>query len=69
MIDKINTERKRMCLNCYFYKIEGASAYCCREGKRYLHYVECFNGWCKHWCKQYFCSKCGATIDEEADGK
>ena len=44
--------RKRMCLNCRHRIVEGASSFCIYNGKRFLHYVEVFDGWCIHWSKE-----------------
>ena len=50
-MNAMEKERKRMCLNCKYRTIEGASDFCTHSGRRYMHYVEVFEGWCPHWSK------------------
>lgn len=43
-------ERKRCCCNCGNRVLRECNSYCKIDGN-YISYVMCFEGWCKHWCK------------------
>lgn len=50
-------ERKRCCVNCgnnirttYEKPFFNVVCRCQLDGHR-IGYIECFEGWCKHWCK------------------
>lgn len=46
--------RKRCCCNCRhnIRRGEGARINCyCEIDWHYIGFLECFEGWCKHWAK------------------
>ena len=51
----MSEDRKRCCCNCGHNKRVPTSrdieCYCDRDG-HYIGYLECFEGWCRHWCKE-----------------
>lgn len=64
-VNTMEKERKRMCLNCKYRQLVGASDFCTYAGKRYMHYAEVFEGWCPHWTKDKTKIKGGCQDDTD----
>ena len=53
----MSVENGKVCCNCrHCIRVERPhefiSTYCEIDGMRYIGYVECMEGWCRHWAKE-----------------
>ena len=52
----MSVENGKVCCNCRHnirYHDEGGMCYCeCDIEHHYIGYVECMEGWCRHWAKE-----------------
>ena len=46
------SDRKRCCCNCRRNIRSGKPIEChCEIDGHYIGYIQCFDGWCRHWAK------------------
>ena len=56
--------RKRCCCNCRHNIRSGEPTEChCEIDGSYIGYIQCFDGWCRHWAKD----KWQEGADDETD--
>ena len=62
--------RNRCCCNCRRNKRIGKETYIecyCEIDGHYISYIECFEGWCKHWAKEQNAQK-ESEVENEIQG-
>ena len=45
---------ERKCVNCRHRTLDSLRRSRCEIDGHYIGYLECFDGWCRHWAKDKF---------------
>lgn len=48
--EKAMRDESKVCCSCRMCIRDGEQTYCLVDG-HYIRYVECFEGWCRHWAR------------------